>query len=56
MKREMIGLNTYLYTFDLEHKKNFLRLQEELKDRGNITVIYIENGYAFEIKLFRVIG
>ena len=55
MQREMIGLNTYLYTFDLEHKQDFLKLQEELKDKGAITIIYVENGYAFEIKLYRTI-
>ena len=53
MYQEMIGLNTYLFTFDLDKKELYLFNKKELSKYGVITDVYINNGYGFEIKLFK---
>ena len=55
MKKELIGLNTYLFTFDLDKKDLYLLNKEKLSKYGTITEVFINNGYAFEVKLFREI-
>ena len=53
MQREMIGLNRFLYTFT--DYKDYEKTKELLKDKGAITIIYINNGYGFEFKRNKVI-
>lgn len=53
MQKEMIGLNTYLYIFDLDKKDLFISKQKELSKYGAITQVYINNAYAFEIKMYK---
>ena len=53
MQRKMIGLNRFLYTFT--DYKDYEKIKELLKDKGAITIIYINNGYGFEFKRNKVI-
>lgn len=48
MQRKMIGLNRFLYTFT--DYKDYEKTKELLKNKGVITIIYINNGYGFEFK------
>lgn len=50
MEKELIGLDTYLYTFELAMEKEYMELIDKLKDEGTITIVFMENKLAFEIK------
>ena len=52
MKKQMIGLNTYLYTFPLSCKITFELAKKELATKGIITEVFINNKLGFELKLF----
>ena len=52
MKKQMIGLNTYLYTFPLICKVSFELAKKELATKGIITEVFINNKLGFELKLF----
>ncbi len=48
VRKKMIGLNTYLYTFSLKEQNKFQQYMNRLKKTGKITVVFINNKYAFE--------
>lgn len=50
MEKELIGLNTYLYTFELAMEKEYKKLIDKLRDEGDITIVFMDNKLAFEIK------
>lgn len=51
--KEIIGYHTYLYTYTLNEYDKYINDMNKLKDKGKIDIIYIENGYGFEIKLYK---
>ncbi len=55
MKKELIGLNTYLYTFPLNCNDQFKLAMEEMKKFGTVTEIFLNNELGFELKLFKKI-
>lgn len=52
MKKQMIGLNTYLYTFPLICKVSFELAKKEFAKKGTVTEVFINNKLGFELKLF----
>lgn len=50
MTRELIGLNRYLYTFNLNEYEQYQKALEREKKKGKITVLFINNKYGFESK------
>ena len=55
MRKELIGLNTYLYTFPLNCNGQFKLAMEEMKKFGTVTEIFLNNELGFELKLFKKI-
>lgn len=53
MKKQMIGLNTYLYTFPLNCKVTFEFAKKELAKKGIVTEVFLNNELGFELKLFK---
>lgn len=53
VKKKFVGLNTYLYTFSLKEREKYHSYMDRLKKTGQVTVVFINNGYAFEHKKFR---
>ena len=54
MKKKHIGLRTYLYIFK-EYDK-YKKTMDQLKNKGLITKVFLNNNYGFEIKLNKKIG
>lgn len=50
MEKELIGLRTTLYTFDLSDELSYNRTMNRLKNKGTITTVFINNKLAFEFK------
>ena len=51
MKKQLVGYNRYLFTFTLDEREKFLScLESEKRKGGTVTQVFINNGYAFEIK------
>lgn len=50
MRRELIGLNRYLYTFSLNEYEQYQKALEREKKKGNVTILFINNKYGFESK------
>ena len=55
MKSEIIGLNTYLYTYPLNCNEQFKLAMEEMKKFGTVTEIFLDNELGFELKLLKKI-
>ena len=55
MRKKLIGLNTYLYTFPLDCLVSFRLEMEEMKKFGIVTEIFLNNELGFELKLFKKI-
>lgn len=53
--KQLVGLNTWLYTFQLSHYHIFQQMKERLESRGTITLVYVNNKWAFEFKPFKQI-
>jgi len=51
--KEIIGYHRYLYTYTLNEYDKYIKDMEDLKGKGKIDIVYIDNGYAFEIKLYK---
>lgn len=51
MRKILIGVNTHLYTFSLSEKDLYEKtLNREQKKGGTVSLRFINNGYAFEVK------
>lgn len=51
MKKQLIGLDCYLYTFSLAEREKYLAcLEREQRKGGTVTLRFINNAYAFEVK------
>ena len=51
MKKQHIGLDKYLFTFTLAERELFIaRFEAEQRKGGTVTQVFINNGYAFEVK------
>lgn len=50
MEKELIGLRTTLYTFDLSDELSYEHTMNRLKNKGTITTVFINNKLAFEFK------
>ena len=50
--KQLIGLNTYLYTFHLDCVVQFRRAKEEMSKQGTVTEVFLDNELGFEVKLF----
>ncbi len=48
MQKQVTGLNRTLYTFSLNEKEAFEKIMD--RNKGFATEIFINNGYAVEIK------
>jgi len=48
MKGKTIGLNTMLYTFDTHEK--MVTAIIDMKGRGTIEIVYLNNEYGFEFR------
>lgn len=55
MEMQKTGLNTYLLSFDLDHEEDYNFYKEAMKKFGKIEVVFIENGYAFELTTYGVV-
>ena len=55
MKRKMIGLNTYLYTFEVNDRDNYTKVIQRLQSKGMITEVFVNNKLAFEFKEYKLI-
>jgi len=55
MKKELIGLNTYLYTFPLHCVNTYNLAINTLAKKGIVTVIFMDNLLALELKLYKTI-
>jgi hypothetical protein len=55
MNKELIGLNTYLYTFPLHCTNTFNLAINTLAKKGTVTIVYIDNLLGLELKLFKTI-
>ena len=53
MEKQLIGLNTYLYTFPLDCAVSFRLTMQEMSNQGTVTEVFIDNEYGFELKLFK---
>jgi hypothetical protein len=53
MTRQLIGLNRFLYVFNLTEKEKYIKTKSRLSNKGIITENFINNKLAFEIKLNR---
>ena len=53
MKKELIGLNTYLYTFPLNCSEVFRIAMKKMKRHGHVTEVFLNNEIGFELKLFK---
>ena len=53
MKKELIGLNTYLYTFPLNCSEAFKTAMKKMKRHGHVTEVFLNNEIGFELKLFK---
>lgn len=53
VKRTLVGLNTYLYTFSLRDKDKYHQYMSRLSKTGKVTVLFVNNKYAFEYKKHR---
>jgi hypothetical protein len=53
MTREMIGLDTFLFTFTLEEYNEYVETKNAFKPYGKVTERFINNAYGFEVKLYR---
>ena len=51
---EVIGYHRFLFSYSLEQKDEYMEMKRKLEQEkiGDITEVYINNGYAFEIKLY----
>jgi len=54
MRKEYVGLNTWLYIFGSAKKAR--RGMERLQQFGNITEVFLNNAYGFELRLNRQIA
>ena len=52
MNKELIGLNTYLFTFPLDCCVYFRNTMEEVGKQGTVTEVFLDNEFGFELKLF----
>ena len=52
MNKELIGLNTYLFTFPLDCSKAFRIAMEKMRRKGTVTEVFLDNEFGFELKLF----
>ena len=55
MNKELIGLNTYLFTFPLDCCVSFRNTMEEVSKQGTVTEVFLDNEFGFELKLFKKI-
>ena len=53
MKKKYVGLNTWLYIFDSARQAR--RGMDRLQQFGNITEVFLNNAYGFELRLSRQI-
>ena len=51
VKKEHIGLRTYLYTFNLEDRAKFDQYKTRLKKTGKVTEVFLNNKYGLEHKI-----
>ena len=54
---EVIGYHRFLFSYSLEQKDEYMEMKRKLEQAniGDITEVYINNGYAFEIKLYNIV-
>ena len=50
--KQLIGLNTYLFTFSLDYLVQFRLAKEEMSKQGTVTEVFLNNELGFELKLF----
>lgn len=55
MKKELIGLNTYLYTFPLRCTNTYNLAINTLAKKGIVTIVYLDNLLGLELKLFKTL-
>ena len=48
--KELIGLRTYLYTFNLKDRVKFNQYRTRLKKTGKVTEVFVNNKLALEYK------
>lgn len=53
MKRKLIGLNTYIYSFPT--RAQMLAWRERNEGRAAITEIFVNNGWALEVRFLRTV-
>ena len=50
--KQLIGLNTYLFTFPFDCLSLFRTAKEEMSKQGTVTEVFLNNELGFELKLF----
>lgn len=50
VKRKLVGLNAYIYTFGRNDRDTYYRYMERLKKKGTVTEIFVNNKYGFEYR------
>lgn len=50
VKRELVGLNTYLYMFSLKDREKYHQYMSRLKKTGRVTEFFINNKLGFEYR------
>lgn len=53
--KELIGLNTYLFSFPLNCRETFRLEMEKMSQVGTVTEVFLNNKLGFEVKLFKKI-
>lgn len=54
-KKELIGINTYLFSFPLICRETFRLEMEKMSHVWNVTEVFLNNELGFEVKLFKKI-
>ncbi len=54
-KKELIGINTYLFSFPLNCRETFKLEMKKMSHFGNVSEVFLNNELGFEVKLFKKI-
>ena len=54
---EVIGYHRFLFSYSLNEYDEYMEMKNKLEQEniGDITEVYVNNGYAFEIKLYNIV-
>lgn len=54
---EVIGYHRFLFSYSLEQKDEYMEMKKKLEQAniGDITEVFINNGYGFEIILYNIV-